>query len=253
MKDIHAALVAITYLIVIVIELSAIPRLSPARVCLQFNDDFERLTQRARPDLPHTYWSCILLMADNDDYSMLGNAYQPPPASSILATHLVPHLAQGHETHLIPRETFAQLRQELLGERQSQVRVDEGITDINKLVCIVLKAGLDASPDSSGAPENDLEGQVQDCLDIIQTSLEKAPQALWDISDPLILGEELQVPLFVWLVIRLIKLATIWTSDTVHKRIHDILCSLVFFQSKQTRSSSAYNSISAFGYACISG
>lgn len=190
-------------------------------------------------------------MADDDDFDAPGNGF--PPASSILAAHLVPRLTHGHEPHLIPRETFSQLRQELLVGKQSQVRVDEGITDINKLVCIVLKAGLDASPSSSTDPENDLEGQVKDCLDIIQASLEKAPQALWDISDPLILGEEIQAPLFVWLILRLVKLATIWVSDTIQERIHQIFCSLVYFQSKQTRSSSTHNTISTFAYACISG
>jgi hypothetical protein len=32
---------------------------------------------------------------------------------------------------------------ELLSEIQSQLRVDEDVTDINKLICIVLKAGLE--------------------------------------------------------------------------------------------------------------
>ncbi|KAJ5225142.1 hypothetical protein N7468_006367 [Penicillium chermesinum] len=192
-------------------------------------------------------------MARSEDYDVAGYGSPPPPASSFLAAHLIPRLAQSHETHLIPRETFSQLRQELLGEKQSQTRVDDGITDLNKLVCIVLKAGLDVRRDGNSAPENDLEGQIQDCLDIIQASIEKAPQALWDISDPLILGEDFQVPLFVWVILRLIKLAVIWPSDNVQARIHRIFGTLVYFQSKQTRSSPAHGSISAFAHACISG
>ncbi|KAJ5935678.1 hypothetical protein N7466_005225 [Penicillium verhagenii] len=178
---------------------------------------------------------------------------QPPvePASSILAAHFAPLATQGHNGHRLSRETFSQLRQELLGERQSQMRVDEGITDINKLVCIVLKAGLDVDP-STDTPENDLQGQILDCLDIIQASIEKAPQALWDISDPLILGENVEAPLFAWLTLRLIKLAGNWPSEVVEQRTHLILHCMASLQSKQARSSPVCYGISAFLRACTS-
>ncbi|KAJ5683180.1 hypothetical protein N7462_006345 [Penicillium macrosclerotiorum] len=176
------------------------------------------------------------------------------PASSILATHLAPRLAsqgQGHEAHRLSREAFSQLREELLGERHSQVRVDEGITDINKLVCIVLKAGLEASPADS-TPEEDLEGQVQDCLDIILASIEKAPQALWDTSDPLILGEDVHAPLFAWLILRLIRLAGMWSSRGIQQKIHMVLNSMACHQYRQSRPSPSHNAISAFLRACMS-
>ncbi|OQD80500.1 hypothetical protein PENANT_c035G04418 [Penicillium antarcticum] len=149
---------------------------------------------------------------DNERVAVPGNIWRPEPASSILAAHFAPRLAsQGHDAQLT-RETFSQLRQELLGEVHNQLRVDEDVTDVNKLICIVLKAGLDISP-KSNSPEQSLEGQVLDCLDIIQASIEKAPQALWAPSDPLILGEDVHAPLFSWLIIRLIRLANIWTSE----------------------------------------
>jgi serine/threonine-protein kinase ATR len=174
------------------------------------------------------------------------------PASSILATHLAPRLAtQGHESNL-SRETFAQLRQELLSETQKQLRVDEDVTDVNKLICIVLKAGLEISPDGN-APEVDLEGQVLDCLDIIQASIEKAPQALWEPSDPLILGEDVHAPLFAWLILRLIRLANIWTSETVREKIQLIWADLAYIQFKQARSLPASYAVSAFLRACTSG
>lgn len=175
------------------------------------------------------------------------------PASSILAAHLAPRLAsQGHEAQRLSRETFSQLRQELLGEKHNQLRVDEGVTDINKLVCIVLQAGLEASPTSS-ASEEDLEGQVFDCLDIIQASIEKAPQALWDISDPLILGEEVQAPLFAWLILRLIRLACIWQSEATQNKVRLVLTSIACLQYKQARCSSSFNDISALLRVCTSG
>lgn len=186
-----------------------------------------------------------------------GSAFQDErvaePASSILATHFAPRLAtEGHEPQRLSREAFSQLRQELLGEKHTQFRIDEGITDINKLICIILKAGLEASPTSS-TPEEDLEGQALDCLEIIQVSIDRAPQALWDVSDPLILGEDVQAPLFSWLILRLIRLAGMWHVEAVHDRVHSIFTSVAWLQYKQVRSSPSCYGISAFLRACASG
>lgn len=168
--------------------------------------------------------------------------------SSILASQLAPRLAsQGHETHSLTRETFSQLRQELLGERPNQLRVDEGVTNVNKLICIVLKAGLEPGT-SSSALEQDLEEQVLDCLDIIQASIEKSPQALWDTSEPLILGEDAHAPLYAWLILRLIKLISTWQSETVLERAHRVCKTVVHSQYKQVRPLP-----SAFLRACTSG
>lgn len=183
-----------------------------------------------------------------------GNGWRPAePASSILAAHFAPRLAsQGQETQQLPRETFAQLRQELLSETSNQLRGDEGISDINKLICIVLKAGLEAIPTNSALDEG-LEEQVLDCLDIIQASIEKAPQALWDTSDPIILGEDVQAPLFAWLILRLIRLSSVWPSGAVQQKIHLVLTSVACLRHKQIRSSTSCSGISAFFRACISG
>ncbi|KAJ5708031.1 hypothetical protein N7488_007832 [Penicillium malachiteum] len=193
------------------------------------------------------------MAAKQNHRSLVSENGQRPmePASSILAAHFAPLATQAHDGHRLPRETFSQLRQELLGERQSQMRVDEGITDINKLICIVLKAGLEANP-SNSTPENDLQDQILDCLDIIQASIEKAPQALWEVSDPLILGEDVQAPLYAWLILRLIRLISIWTSQAIQGRTHLILSTMINFQSKQARSSPLCYGISALLRACTS-
>lgn len=174
------------------------------------------------------------------------------PASSILATHFAPRLAtQGHESNL-SRETFAQLRQELLGETYNQLRVEEDVTDVNKLICIVLKAGLETSS-SRNTSESDLEEQVLDCLDIIRASIEKAPQALWEPSDPLILAEDVHAPLFAWLILRLIRIANTWSSENVRDKIQFIWESLAYIQFRQARSLPASYAVSAFLRACTSG
>lgn len=196
------------------------------------------------------------MVADEDrsQHSMSGKEWRPSePASSLLAVHFAPRLAShGHEAHRLSRETFSQLRHELRGERYSQPRADEGITDINKLVCIVLKAGLEATP-SGVASEEDLEGQIFDCLDIVQASIEKYPQALWDNSDPLILGEGVQAPLFAWLIPRLIRVASIWHSEAIQGKVLRALTSVACFQYKQARQLSSYQGIATFLCACLSG
>lgn len=202
-------------------------------------------------------WSCCILMAIDKNWvegSEPGPGLRPTePARSILASHFVPRLAsQGREAHSLSRETFSQLRQELLGESYSQSRVEDGITDINKLICIVLKAGLEAAP-SGVASEDDLEGQVFDCLEIIQACSEKAPQVLWDISDPLILGEDVQAPLFAWLILRLIKVASIWHTETIQDKVLWCLTSIAGSQYKQVRSSSSQYGIATFVCVCLSG
>lgn len=195
----------------------------------------------------------------NQAHGIMSNGQRPAePASSLLAAHFAPRLtSHGHDAQRLSRETFSQLRHELLGDRQSQIRADEGITDINKLICIVLKAGLEVSPNSNSNSNNpeeeDLEGQILDCLDIIQASIEKAPQVLWDISDPLILGEDVHAPLFAWLILRLIRLASIWQSETVQYRIQQVLMEISCLQYKQVRSSASCYSILAFLRACTSG
>lgn len=176
------------------------------------------------------------------------------PASSILAAHFAPRLAsQGQEARHLSRETFSQLRQELLGERHSQFRGEEGITDINKLICIILKAGLEAPAPNDVASQDDLEGQVAECLDIIQASIDKAPQALWETSDPLILGEDVQAPLFAWLILRLIKVTSIWHTETINDKVLWSLATMSRLQSKQVRSSSSQHGIATFLRSCLSG
>lgn len=67
------------------------------------------------------------------------------PASSILAAQLAPHLvSQGNSAHgYLTRETFSQLRQELVDGKCSQLGLDDSIADASKLICIVLQAGIE--------------------------------------------------------------------------------------------------------------
>ncbi|KAK1141436.1 serine/threonine-protein kinase M1 [Aspergillus melleus] len=153
------------------------------------------------------------------------------PVSSTLAAQLAPRLSsQGTQAHNLSRETFSQLRQELVGGEYNQLRLDDSITDVSKLICIVLKAGLAPS-----AQNEDPQGQVLDCLDIIQTIVEKAPQMLIVNPDFLFLGEKTSAPLYSWLVVRLLRLLCDWENESMSQRIGAIFSTLSFAQYRHTR------------------
>lgn len=202
-------------------------------------------------------------MGANDEL----NGFQPPaalenggwktaePASSILAAQLAPRLSsQGDQAHHLTRKTFAQLREELAGGIYSHLRLDDNVTDVNKLICIVLKIGLDPRFPKDEAPRDEnLERQILDCLDIIQIAVEKAPQILNEISDPGLLGVDIYAPLFAWLVIRFIELLRNWHNESIGAKISITLSSIACSQIKSVKSWPSCYSVSAFLRACTSG
>ena len=179
------------------------------------------------------------------------------PASSILAAQLAPRLSsQGAQdpTRHLNRETFAQLRQELAAGIYSQLRLDDSVTDVNKLICIVLKVGL--GPMSSRYEDSSSENpeeQILDCLDIIQIAVEKAPEALVELSDPELLGVNIHAPLFVWLILQSIDLLRDWDNEGVRAKATVVLSSIAYSQAKLVRSWPSCQSVSAFLRACTTG
>ncbi|TQB68311.1 serine/threonine-protein kinase M1 [Monascus purpureus] len=158
---------------------------------------------------------------DSEHWHPAAEQKHAEPASSFFAVHLAPHIAsQGSQAHHLTRETFSQLRQELLGGRYRQLRLDDSVTDVNKLVCVVLKAGLEPNWKEDGLNRKDFKSQITDCLDIIQAAVEKAPQCLTEFADPEILGKGIRAPLFAWLVLRLIDLFNAWNCEDQVRDAH---------------------------------
>lgn len=184
-----------------------------------------------------------------------GSSKSTEPASSILAAQLAPHLSsQVGQGHHLDRETFSQLRHELLKANCNQLRFDDNVADVNKLICVVLKAGLEHGPkDKLSIANDEVEGRISDCLDIIQAAVEKAPQALVEISDPELLGKVIHAPLYVWLLIRLIELSCNWCQEHIQERIHGLLSTIVCSQYKQSREWQARYSIADFLRVCAMG
>lgn len=176
------------------------------------------------------------------------------PASSLLAAQLAPRLSsQGDQTQHLTRETFSQLRQELVGGKYSLFQLDDSDTDVNKLICIVLKAGLEPISKDGKQTLEDLDGQALDCLDIIQAAIEKSPQALTQASDPGILGESVCAPLYSWLIIYLINLASAWDNKNIRDAVYNAISTVTYPQCGKVQSLSSYHSISRFLRACTTG
>ncbi|KAJ9219200.1 hypothetical protein DTO169C6_8452 [Paecilomyces variotii] len=143
-----------------------------------------------------------------------GNVASMELATGVLAAQLAPHLSQASQQHQFNRETFSQLRKELLEGRCSQLNLEDSVTDVNNLVCIVVKAGLEIGHRNGHLSiASDVDGQVLDCLDIIQAAVEKVPQVLLEFSNNEILGKDISAPLYFWLVIRMFAIQAFAFED----------------------------------------
>ncbi|QSS66872.1 phosphatidyl inositol 3-kinase [Histoplasma capsulatum] len=175
------------------------------------------------------------------------------PASSILAAHIAPHLSPSpNQRHAISRETFSQLRQEILGQDEgSQFNLEDNITDVHNLICVVVKAGLQPSFRSRVLGE-ELEGQILDCLDIIRLAVRRCPQVLHEISDPEILGKkDIHAPLFAWLIHELFSLLFVWGQCSIKDKIYSLLSTIYVSQFKGPQLWHSSRSVHTLIQACI--
>ncbi|OAX81796.1 hypothetical protein ACJ72_03863 [Emergomyces africanus] len=175
------------------------------------------------------------------------------PASSILAAHLAPHLSPGpNQRHAISRETFSQLRQEILGQNEGgQSSLEDNITDIHKMICVVIKAGLRPAFKARFLGE-EMEGQILDCLDIIRLAVYRSPQVLHEISDPEILGKNNTcAPLFAWLIRELFSLLFVWDPYSIKEKIYSLLSTIYVSQLKGLQVWHSSLSVHALIQACV--
>lgn len=174
--------------------------------------------------------------------------------SSTLAAQLVPRLSsQGDQTRILTKEAFSQLRHELLEGKYSQLLSNDSVADVKKLLCIALKAGLEPCIKDQGRHREDLANQLWDCLDIIQAVVDKAPLVLVEVADPEILGNDEQVPLYSWLLVRLLRAASIWEIDRLREKVNSILSSITSVPNNHARIFHSFLCISSFLRSCTMG
>ncbi|KAL4956177.1 hypothetical protein BDW69DRAFT_181790 [Aspergillus filifer] len=172
------------------------------------------------------------------------------PVPSTLAAQLAPRLSsQGSQVHHLTPEAFAQLRKELVEGIYSQLSLEDSATDVSRLICIVLKAGLEPCMKDETQDNRDLDSQLSDCLDIIQTVVEKAPQTLTEVPDPEIFGEKAYAPLYVWLAIQLFHLFSA-RSNGVLEKLTGIFTAIIYAQYRYARPWTTSLAVPAFLRAC---
>ncbi len=175
-----------------------------------------------------------------------------PVVSSTLAAQLAPRLSsQGSSVHRLTGDSFTQLRQELVEGKYSQLSLDDSVT-VSRLICVVLKAGLEPCTKNREPSNGDLSAQLSDCLDIIQIAVQKVPQTLTEVPDPEILGVRAYAPLYAWLVVQLLHLSCTQNNWTVDEKVTRIFSSIVRAEYKHTKLRSPYHII-PFLRACANG
>ncbi|PYH47273.1 protein kinase MEC1 [Aspergillus saccharolyticus JOP 1030-1] len=171
--------------------------------------------------------------------------------SSTLAAQLVPRLcSQTDQTRSLTKKAFSQLRHELLEGRYSPLLSNVGIDNFRKLLCIALKAGLEPCIKDHRLQHEDHLNQLCDCLDIIQAVVDNAPLTLVEIADPEILGEDETVPLYSWLLVRLLRVMGIWEIDRLREKVINILSSIASVPHKHGRTFHSFICISSFLRLC---
>jgi serine/threonine-protein kinase ATR len=147
----------------------------------------------------------------------MANGSQPPP-SSLIATHLAP--TDGSTFPSFDREDFALLLKEsLASDEDGQPNLGTDVTLNHKLICVIIKAGLDTIDLRSDDPfrkDNDhYHNQIRGCVEVIDLVVERTPEALFVLSksedlDP----RAMNVPLFVWVIPKLLSLLVLDNPDT---------------------------------------
>ena len=192
-----------------------------------------------------------------------GSRYQnggAAPASSLIAARLAPHLSQNpNHGQSLGRETFSQLRQEILRQDEDwPVNLDENLTDIHNLICVVIKAGLEPTcrvRDTHSVPQRgEILAQISDCLDIVRLAIQKAPHVLHEISNPEILGKgATQAPLYAWLIPQLLSLLFAWDEVSVQEKVCRVLSTACLAQFKAVQVWHSARAMPMFLRACVEG
>ena len=130
-----------------------------------------------------------------------------PPQSSLLAAHLAP--TNGSSTSAFDPEDFALLLKESLGsDEDGQPNLGTDVTVNHKLVCVIIKAGLDTIDllnDDTFCEDKKYHDQVLRCIEVIDLVMERTPEAIFS-STPEDLGPIVEnVPLFLWLIPKLLS------------------------------------------------
>jgi len=190
-------------------------------------------------------------------FSELQQNGDPPP--STLAAQLVNHLTDGKKhSKNQDQETFRQLLREVLGaesEHNSQARMHDTDHDVNyKLVYVIVKAGLETL--TNGDPFGGQAGrstQAIDSLTAVEYTLIKSPEILFILTSGQEFDPNPHLPLFLWLIPKLLAVAGQVQDDTVIDRILKLLKTTVSLEKKIHIKGVRIYSIVKYIQGCVKG
>ena len=183
------------------------------------------------------------------------NGFEPPP-SSILATRL----ANGNDASVFDQRSFNHLLQESLGnDENGQPNLGSDIIVNNKLISIIVKAGVEPfvddsrnNPFSSNVVSAKDEAQFLSCLDVIRIAIEKGPEVINVRSTP---GDsersENELPLYVWLLPKFLPRLAPKSSYAVKEAVLSVFRTVLDADRSATSEEKGKN-ISGFILGCVS-
>ena len=194
---------------------------------------------------------------------------QEPPPSSILASHVVQ--ADGIGVPYLDQQHFSQLLDECLrcGEDEPLYSTRDP-TVYHKLICCIIHIGIHAAnnndknnnknnnnnnndPFVNGSSHRD---ELARCLDVIDMSIRRSPQALYIATDTKYSGiKDHDVPLFEWLISDLIFLYATGekTGEEILNKIWNVLTTVATIQPQCYHMALNCGAISGFLSNCTDG
>lgn len=170
-----------------------------------------------------------------------GGDPQAPPSSSVIAAHLAP--TNGTNFPQFDPKDFDLLLNESLGsDEDGQPNLGPDVTLNHKLICVILKAGIDTIDlrDDDPFRKNDEDlGQIQKCLEVIHLAVERTPEALFVLLKSDDFGSRAEnVPLFLWIIPKLLSLLLLAEdhSKPVADRIWSLLDKVVLSEEQCSNS-----------------
>jgi len=135
-------------------------------------------------------------------------ASQPPP-SSLIAAHLAPTVGSTIP-HFNPQDFTLLLDESLGSDEDGQPNLGTDVTINHKLICVIIKAGLDTIDLRSDDPfrkDSEYHDQIQRCLEVIALAVERTPNVVFRSSEPDDLGAQGENgPLYFWIIPKLLSL-----------------------------------------------
>jgi serine/threonine-protein kinase ATR len=175
---------------------------------------------------------------------------QPLPSTRI-ATHLAP--TNGSIYPHFDREDFMLLLEESLGsDEDGQPNLGHDLVVNHKLICVIIKAGLDAIDIRSDDPfrkDNEYHDQIQRCLEVVHLAVDKTPDALFVISRSEDLGPKAEnTPLFVWVVPKFLSLLLLdkFDSKLIANYVWPVLGKMLDSEKQCSKSSDLCTSITIY-------